>query len=131
MRVILLNVFLILSLATVGQTSKSNDTTFKLTDQVRNSLIKASKNHGKLDYWTAIKGHEFEGEKIEQDLYVSRSDAAIIRWSYEVTKSGLKNKADILALYEDLMKRKANDKETGYIDYGFNKALGNTKLSSE
>jgi hypothetical protein len=131
MRIIFLNAFLVLSISAFGQTGKSNDTTFKLTDQIRNSLIKASKNHGKLDYWTSIKGHEFEGEKIEQDLYVSKGDAAIIKWSYDVTRSGLKNKADVIALYEDLMKRKISEKELGYIDYGFTKAIGNVKLSGE
>ena len=72
MRLLILYAFLALSVNTFAQNSKLNDTSIKLTGQMRSNLIKASKNNGKLDYWTRIKGHEFEGEMIEHDFYAAK-----------------------------------------------------------
>ncbi|WP_426667700.1 hypothetical protein ACPPVU_16880 [Mucilaginibacter sp. McL0603] len=123
MRLIFLNVFLALSINVFGQDSKSSDTSFKLTDHIRNNFIKESTNKGRLDYWTSIKGHELEGEKIESDYYVSKGDAAIIKWAYDLTTSGVKDKTAIISLYEELKRRKISNNELSYIDYGYNKAL--------
>jgi hypothetical protein len=124
MRLIFLIALLASSINVFGQNSKLNDTSFKLTDHNRSVFIKESKNQGKLDYWSPIKGHEFESQKIERDLYVSKGNAAIIKWAYDLTASGLKDKTDIISLYEDLKKRKISKDELTYIDYGYNKALG-------
>ncbi|HTD42346.1 MAG TPA: hypothetical protein VK671_17065 [Mucilaginibacter sp.] len=129
MRLLILNAFLALSINVFAQNSKLNDTSVKLTGQVRNDIIKASKNNGKLDYWTPIKGHEFEGEKIEDDFYASKEDAALIKWTYNLMTSGFKNKADIISLYEELKGRKISNSELTYIDYGYRKALEKRRKS--
>ena len=89
MRLLMLCVFLACSVHVFAQNSKLNDASFKLTAEMRSKLISASKNNGKLDYWTRIKGHEFEGERIEPDWYVAKEDAAIIKWAYDLTTIGL------------------------------------------
>lgn len=123
MRLLTLSVLLALSINAFAQNSKINDSSFKLTDEMRSKLISASKNNGKLDYWSQIKGHEFEGERIEPDWYVAKEDAAIIRWTYDLTTSGLKDKNAIISLYEDLKRRKVSKNELAYINYGYNKAI--------
>lgn len=123
MRLLTLFVFLALSTNIFAQNSKLDASSFKLTDEMRSKLIGASKNNGKLDYWTQIKGHEFEGERIEQDWYVSKGDAAVIKWAYDVTEAGVSNRTDIISLYEELKGRKINTNEVNYIDYGYRRAL--------
>lgn len=123
MRLLILCALLALSVNAFAQNNKSNDTLITLTRQVRAEFIKESKNHGKLDYWTPIKGHEFEGERIEHDFYASKDDAAIIKWSYALASSGLKNKTDIISLYEELKGRPIYQTELNYIDYGYKKAI--------
>lgn len=123
MRLLILSGLLIFSISVFAQNSKLNDSSVTLTPQVRAELIKASKNNGKLDFWTPIKGHEFDGERIEHDFYVSKEDAALIKWAYKLTITGIKNKADIISLYEELKGRQANSNELHYIDYAHRMAL--------
>ncbi|MBV8388967.1 MAG: hypothetical protein JO080_04115 [Mucilaginibacter sp.] len=123
MRFLVLSTLLLFSTGAFAQNSKLKDTSVTLTPQTRAELIKASKKNGKLDYWTPIKGHELDGERIEHDFYVSKEDAALIKWSYQLTVTGIKNKADIISLYEELKGRKVSDSELTYIDYGYQKAL--------
>ena len=122
MRLQILCVLLALSLNALAQNNKSNDSSITLTRQVRANLIKESKNNGKLDYWTPIKGHEFDGERVERDFYVSKEDAALIKWTYQLTITGVKNKPDIISLYEELKGRQASSSELNYIDYAYHKA---------
>lgn len=130
MRLPILSVLLVYSISAFAQNSKLNDTSIKLTGQMRSNLIKASKNNGKLDYWTRIKGHEFEGEMIEHDFYAAKEDAALIKWAYDLTIAGVKNKTDIISLYEELKGHKANNNELNYIDYAYHKALEKPLMKS-
>lgn len=123
MRLQILCALLALGINAFAQNNKSIDTSITLTRQVRADLIKESKNNGKLDYWTPIKGHEFDGEKMERDFYVSKEDAALIKWTYQLTITGVKNKPDIISLYEELKGRQASNNELNYIDYAYHRAL--------
>jgi hypothetical protein len=124
----LLNALLTLfSINSFSQSTQQRDTSLKLTPEIKNHFLKESKDHGKFDYWSPIKGHEFEGEKVALDLFVTKEDAAIIKWSFELTTSGLKQETDIISLYEDLKKRKITKTELAFIDYGYNKALQTSK----
>ena len=123
MRLLILNTLLLFSTTAFAQNSKLKDTTITLTPQVRAHLIKESKKSGKLDYWTPIKGHELDGERIEHDFYVSKEDAALIKWTYQLTITGVKSKADIISLYEELKGRQTSNSELSYIDYAYHKAL--------
>ena len=131
MRHLTLYVFLALSVNAFAQNSKLNDTSFKLTTETRSKLLTASKNNGKLDYWTQIKGHEFEGEKMEQDYYVSKEGAAVIKWAHAVTQMGLRDEASIISLYEDLKKRKITNDELTYIHYGHTRGLKSKYVAIE
>lgn len=123
MRFLILTTLLFFSFGAFAQSNKSKDTSARLTPQFRNELIKESKNNGQLDYWTPIKGHEFDGERIEHDFYVCKEDAALIKWTYKLTITGIRNKMDIISLYEELKGRQANTNELNYIDYAYHKAL--------
>ncbi|MDO3628823.1 hypothetical protein [Mucilaginibacter sp. BT774] len=123
MRFLILNTILLFSISAIAQNKKIKDTSVTLTAQVRAQFIKESKKNGRLDFWTPIKGHELDGERIEHDFYVSKEDAALIKWTYELTIKGVKNKADIISLYEELKGRQTNSNELNYIDYAYHKAL--------
>lgn len=123
MRYLILCALLALSVDAFAQNNKLNDSSIALTKEVRAKLVRESKNNGKLDYWTPIKGHEFEGEKVEHDFYASKEDVAIIKWAYALTTSGLKNKADIISIFEELKGREIQPTELNYIDYGYKKAM--------
>lgn len=123
MRYLILCALLALSIDVFAQNNKLNDSSITLTKEVRAKLVRESKNNGKLDYWTPIKGHEFEGEKVEHDFYASKEDVAIIKWAYALTTSGLKNKADIISIFEELKGREIQPTELNYIDYGYKKAM--------
>ncbi|MDF2430590.1 MAG: hypothetical protein JWP44_221 [Mucilaginibacter sp.] len=106
-----------------GQTTASNDNTAKLTTEFRNKIISESKNGGKLDFWTPIKGHEYDGAMIAkgataaENIYASNKEIAVIKWVLNLKKLGVK-KDDIIYLYEALKGRKIRDDEISLVNFG-------------
>ncbi|MDB5140983.1 MAG: hypothetical protein JWR12_2899 [Mucilaginibacter sp.] len=114
---------LIITIKVSGQTIASNDTTAKLTTEFRNKIISESRNGGKLDFWTPIKGHEYDGAMIvkgataAENIYASNKEIAVIKWVLNLTKLGVK-KNDVIYLYEALKGRKIRDDEISLVDLG-------------
>jgi hypothetical protein len=123
MKYIFIIFFSILTIQVSAQTIASNDTTAKLSTEFKNKIISDSRNGGKLDFWTPIKGHEYDGAMIAKgataadNIYASNKEIALIKWTLSLTKLGIK-KNDIIYLYEALKGRKIRDDEISLVDLG-------------
>ena len=127
MKFFLTSLLLIFSIHAFGQTTK-NDSTSVLPPDYRTKILTASKDGGKLDFWTPIKGHEFDGEVIEKgetpdkNVIATKKEIAIMEWAFTLSKLGITNRADIVSLFEELKGRKVNSEDEYCIDYGIKKA---------
>jgi hypothetical protein len=120
---------LMFSVGLFGQTVQSNDTTSTLTPEIRNKILKESKDGGKLDFWTPIKGHEYDGELLQNgptakdNIYASKREIAVVKWAFSLTKLGIRRN-DLISLYEQLKGRKLRSDDVTLIDIGIKKASG-------
>ena len=125
--------FTIISLAfstsLFGQTKSTRDTTSALTPEVRSKILNESKDGGSLDFWTPIKGHEYDGEMLQkgadakENIYATKKEIAVIKWAIILTKQGIK-KNDLISIYEELKGRKIREDDITLIDIGIKKAAG-------
>lgn len=122
MKRILLLLFIVLSVKASAQTT-ATDSTSKPAVALRNKIISESKDGGKLDTWTLIKGHEMDGKQIAPGLFASNREIAIMIWTYNVVKIGVANKTEIVSIYEELKSRKIREDELVSINYGYTKAM--------
>ncbi len=123
MKYFLLIILSALSMKSFGQTKPSNDSTSNLTVEVRSKILSESKDGGKLDFWTPIKGHEYDGLLLEKgsNIIVTKRELAVIKWALVLTKNGI-SKTEIVSLYEELKSRKIRADELQLIDMGIKKA---------
>jgi hypothetical protein len=89
---------------------------------LQSKILRESANGGTLDYWTPIKGHEYDGHLISPGLFATNREIAVIKWAMSVIKLGIKNEAEVIAIFEELKKRKANEGELTCIKLGIKKA---------
>ncbi len=124
-------VLLLFSLQCFSQTKSPNDTiiTTSLTPEVCNKIISDSKNGRSLDFWTPIKGHEYDGSLLfgsaggKDNVYASNKELAVIKWSFALAKRGI-GKDDIIALFGLLKSRKVTADDITLIGLGIKKAAG-------
>ena len=115
------------SINAFGQsTNKPTDTILSIKPEIASKILSASTNGGDLDFWTPIKGHEYDGQVIQtgasakDKVVATKKEIAVIQWAYNLTKIGIK-RSDIILLYGELKKRKIRDDEIKLLDLGINK----------
>jgi hypothetical protein len=131
MRLYFAVILLLFSIQSFSQTKETPDTTIEtsLTSDVVNKIIDDSKNGGSLDFWTPIKGHEYDGSSLfgsaggKGNIYASNKELAVIKWSFTLAKRGI-GKDDIIALFGLLKGRKVTSNDSTLIDIGIKKAAG-------
>lgn len=124
----LFTAILIFFSANVLAQTNTKDTILKdptLKIEIRNKILTDSKDGGPLDFWTPIKGHEYDGELIQKDpnIIATKREIAVIKWAFVLTKNGIKKKV-IISIYEELKGRKIREDEIQLIDMGIKKAAG-------
>ncbi|QEC78509.1 hypothetical protein [Mucilaginibacter ginsenosidivorax] len=118
---------LLTNITTAFAQTNSTDTSATITADVKNKILAESKDGGRFDFWTPIKGHEYDGQRIQtgastkDNIYATNREIAVIKWAYALSKSGIK-KSDIIGFYEELKGRKIRSDEITLIDFGIKKA---------
>jgi hypothetical protein len=92
-------------------------------DELRKIVVTESKEGGKLDFFTEIKGHEYDGVQIKPGLFTTRLGVALYKWGRANFDLGVNTIDDALEFWAEYKKRQANEREVAYITKGFNKEL--------
>ena len=90
-------------------------------DELKTIVVTESKEGGKLDFFTEIKGHEYEGVQIKPGLFTTRLGIALYNWGRANFELGVNTAEDALEFWAEYKGRKANEREVAYITDGFNK----------
>ena len=101
---------------------------FSQTDSVKyqdlkRQVLAETKEGGKLDYFTPIKGHEYDGVQIKPGLFSTKLGVALINWGTANYKAGIANVDDAFSIFSEYKGRKINDREKEYIRKGFYRDL--------
>lgn len=82
-------------------------------------IIRESKKNGKLDMFTKIEGHEFDGIQLEPGIYVTMRSASLYKWGLVINKVGVTSASEALNIFAKFRGRKLTDSEKHYIKKGY------------
>jgi len=87
--------------------------------QIHDQVISGSKEGGKLDFFTAIKGREYEEGNLKPGIIASNISVALYEWGKANAALGVKSAQDALAYFAEANGRPVSDREIQYITLGF------------
>jgi hypothetical protein len=92
-------------------------------EQLKEIVVTESKEGGKLDFFTEIKGHEMDGIQIKPGLFDTKIGIALYKWGRANFNLGVNTVDDALEFWAEFKGRQPNQREKEYIKLGFNKEL--------
>ena len=84
-------------------------------------VLNETKEGGKLDFFTEIKGKEYDGVQIKQGVFTTKGSIALYKWGRANFDIGVNTIEDAYSIFSKFKNRKLNEKEKAYIKMGFNK----------
>jgi hypothetical protein len=90
-------------------------------EELRKIVLAESKEGGKLDFFTEIKGHEMDGIQIKPGLFDTKIGIALYKWGRANFDLGVNTIEDALEFWAEFKGRQPNQREKDYIKLGFNK----------
>lgn len=103
--------------------SDSSNVKIPSKKELRAIILKESKEGGRLDFFTEIKGHEYDAIQIKPGLIATKSEIALYKWGRANFELGVNTIEDALSIWAELKSRPANSRELNMITGGFNKDL--------
>jgi hypothetical protein len=92
-------------------------------DELKAKIIAETKEGGSFDFFTKIKGHEYDAFAIKPGLIATNIEIALYKWGRVNSDLGVDTVQDALAIWAEIKGRPANSRELGMITKGFNKEL--------
>jgi len=80
-----------------------------------------TKEGGKLDFFTEIKGKEYDGVQIKQGVFTTKQSIALYKWGRACFTIGVNTVEDAYKIFSIFKGRPLNERETEYIKNGFYK----------
>jgi len=90
-------------------------------DEIKAKILTESKEGGKMDFFSEIKGHEYDGIQIKQGLFTTKIGIALYKWGRTAYDLGVNKIEDALAIWAEFKGRPANSRESTMITQGFNR----------
>jgi hypothetical protein len=115
----------VLALIEKQEFNKGQASNMKLlsNSEIKKLVLEESKDGGKLDFFTEIKGHEYDGIQVKPGVFSTKLGVALYKWGRANFELGVNTVKDALQLWEEHKGRPANQREESYITMGFKKEL--------
>jgi hypothetical protein len=104
-------------------TGKSGDIKIMDKGMIRKMIIDETKEGGKLDFFTDIKGHEMDGIQVKPGIFSTKVSIALYKWGRSNYELGVNTVENAIDIWSEIKNRKTNQREIEYITMGFNKEL--------
>jgi len=91
--------------------------------EIHERVLQETKEGGKLDFFTQIKGHEMDGIQVKPGLLDTRIDMALYSWGRACYEAGVADVDEAHAIFTEFKGRPLNIREREYIKLGFEKGL--------
>lgn len=116
---------MILKLIAKNKLSEGEPSNLKVrsAEELRSYILKESKEGGKLDFFTPIKGKEYDGLQIKPGIYSTNISLALYKWGSANFDLGVNTVDDAFSIFEEFKGKAINQREKEYIKMGFGKAL--------
>ena len=102
---------------------KPSDIMLPSKEELKNYILAETAVGGQLDFFTEIKGHEYDGIQIKPGVFSTKLGIALYKWGRACYDIGVNTIDDTYEIYSEFKGRELNRKELDYIKMGFNKEL--------
>lgn len=92
-------------------------------EELHARILKETKEGGKLDFFTPIKGKEMDGIQVKPGIFDTRIGMALYNWGKANYELGVSTWDEALAIFAEFKGRPLNTREKEYIKLGFEKGL--------
>ncbi|SHI47276.1 hypothetical protein SAMN04488096_1026 [Mesonia phycicola] len=100
---------------------KVSDTQIPTKAELQNYIIEQTKPYNSLDFFTEIKGKEYDGVQIKPGVYATLQSIAFYKWGRANYELGVNTYQDAFSIYAKIKGKELNIKEKQSIKSGFNK----------
>lgn len=87
--------------------------------QIHTHILAESKEGGKLDFFTPIKGKEYDERNLKPGVIAANISIALYEWGKANATLGVKSVQDALAYFAEVNGRPVSNREIEYISLGF------------
>ena len=102
---------------------KPSDMIIPSKKELEEYILTETKEGGKLDFFTEIKGHEYDGIQIKPGVFSTKLSIALYKWGRACFEIGINTVDDAYEIFASFKNRDINQREKEYIRMGFFKEL--------
>lgn len=92
-------------------------------EELRTYILTQTKEGGEFDFFTPIKGKEYDGVQIKPGLFSTNIGVALYKWGRANFDLGVNTVDDAFFIFAEFKGRELNQREKDYIKKGFGKEL--------
>lgn len=100
---------------------KPSDIILPSKKELKNYILTETKEGGQLDFFTEIKGKEFDGVQIKQGVFTTKQSIALYKWGRACYDLGVNTIEDVYEVYSEFKQKEINQRDKEYIKMGFDK----------
>jgi hypothetical protein len=100
---------------------KPSDIMLPSKNELSYYILTETKEGGKLDFFTEIKGHEYDGVQIKEGVFTTKQSVALYKWGRACYEIGVNTLADTYEIYAEFKGKPLNERDKEYIKGGFYK----------
>ncbi len=87
--------------------------------ELKNHILTETKAAGKLDFFTEIKGKEFDGVQIKHGVFSTKQSVALYKWGRANYEIGVSTIDDVYEIYSEFKQKEISQRDKEYIKMGF------------
>ena len=91
--------------------------------EIKTFILTETKEGGKLDFFTKIKGIEYNGSQVKLGLIMTNIEIALYSWGKANASLGVENIETALAIFEEFKGKELSQREKELIPMGFRNDL--------
>jgi hypothetical protein len=91
--------------------------------EIKAFILAETKEGGKLDFFTKIKGIEYNGSQVKPGLIMTNIEMALYRWGKANSDLGVENTESALLIFEEFKGKELSRREKELIPMGYRNDL--------
>jgi len=100
---------------------KPSDIVLPSKQELKNFILTETKEGGKLDFFTEIKGKEYDGVQIKPGVFTTLQSIAFYKWGRACYQIGVNTIEDVYEIFAEHKGKPLNERDKEYLKMGFNK----------
>lgn len=100
---------------------KPSDIILPSKKELKNYILTETQEGAKLDFFTKIKGKEYDGVQIKPGVFTTKQSIALYKWGRACFDLGVNTVEDAYDIYSEFKSKPINNRDKDYIRMGFYK----------